>query len=287
MGFRCQPVGALSRIYCKILALVELSRPYNCLIAASGTYVGYWLLAPPDARAWLAFAVVFLLCAGGNAINDYFDRNIDLKTKPHRPIPSGRISSGTALAYSFLLFSLSILIAMRINFQVFALAGASTVLLAFYSGVLKRWKLAGNFVVSLVVAMTFIFSEAASGIQGITRILAYCAFSSNIAREIIKDISDIRAREQNSLPKLIGRKPSAMFAMFWLALAMLVGLVTALNLRSVWFTLFMLGGYASFITAMIRLFVRQDYMSSVAAQNLIKVGMILVLVAFVSEKLLG
>lgn len=277
-------VGAFYR---KILALIELSRVYNCLIAASATYVGYWLLAPPDSKAWLAFAVVFLLCAGGNAINDYFDRSIDLKTKPHRPIPSGRISPGTALAYSLLLFSLSILISMKINFQVFALASASTVLLAFYSGVLKGWKLAGNVVVSLLVASAFIFSEAASGIQGITRILAYCAFSSNMAREIVKDIADIRAREQNSLPKLIGRKSSAMLAMFWLALAMLIGLVAALNLRSVWFTLFMLGGYASFISAMIKLFIKQDYMSSVAAQNQMKVGMILVLVAFVSEKLLG
>lgn len=37
------------------------------------------------------------LYLGGMALNDWADREVDARERPHRPIPSGRVSAGTAL----------------------------------------------------------------------------------------------------------------------------------------------------------------------------------------------
>lgn len=269
------------------LGFLELARPINCLMAAAATYIGYWLLARPDGRAVLAFVSVFFICAGGNTINDYFDRKIDRKDKPHRPIPSGRIKPSHALFYSVLHFAVGLFVALKINAYAFGIALTSSILLVLYSWSLKKHKAIGNAVVSVLVAMVFLFSQAAAGTQGITMLLAYAAFSSNMAREIAKDLEDIRAREQNTLPKMIGRRSSAGFAIFWLALSMLIGLTAAVGVRSNLFSLLMLAGYASFAYAMMRLFAGQDRPSSFMAQTFIKLGMVLILAAFVAVKIIG
>lgn len=264
---------------------MELARPMNCLIAAAATYIGYWLLARPDARALLAFISVFFICAAGNTINDYFDRKIDSRSKPHRPVPSGRIMPGHALFYSLLHFAVGLLVALKINSYAFAVALASSVLLVIYSWLLKSWKLIGNAVVSLLVASVFLFSEAAAGTRGITTLLAYSAFLLNMAREVVKDIEDIKARESNTLPKLLGRKGAAFAAMALIVLTMLVSFAAIIDMHSVLFFVIMLAAYSFFVKSIMVLF-RQDYRSAISAQNLIKIGMVLVLLAFVAEKII-
>ncbi|MDN3481329.1 UbiA family prenyltransferase [Arthrobacter sp. APC 3897] len=48
-------------------------------------------------RLWMPLASAFLY-AGGMALNDYADRDIDARERPQRPIPSGRVSPRNALA---------------------------------------------------------------------------------------------------------------------------------------------------------------------------------------------
>lgn len=50
------------------------------------------------ARQWLLPAASVLLYSGGMALNDYADRELDAEERPERPIPSGRVSAGEALA---------------------------------------------------------------------------------------------------------------------------------------------------------------------------------------------
>jgi hypothetical protein len=49
-------------------------------------------------RRWLLPAASVLLYSGGMALNDYADRALDAEERPERPIPSGRVSAGQALA---------------------------------------------------------------------------------------------------------------------------------------------------------------------------------------------
>ncbi|MCQ2001121.1 SCO3242 family prenyltransferase [Arthrobacter zhaoxinii] len=48
-------------------------------------------------RMWMPLASACLY-AGGMALNDYADRDVDARERPQRPLPSGRVSAGSALA---------------------------------------------------------------------------------------------------------------------------------------------------------------------------------------------
>jgi 4-hydroxybenzoate polyprenyltransferase len=93
----------------KLLAYAQLLRIPNVFtafadIAMAACAAGY-LLDQPFVFAALLAASGCLYC-GGMVLNDYFDRHEDAKTRPFRPIPSGRICHKRALVYgSVLLFS--------------------------------------------------------------------------------------------------------------------------------------------------------------------------------------
>ncbi|MEW6582528.1 MAG: UbiA family prenyltransferase, partial [Actinomycetota bacterium] len=69
-----------------------LTVPGDVLIGAS-VAAGRRPGARDGARA-LASCLVYL---GGMALNDWADREVDARERPHRPIPSGRIGAGAAL----------------------------------------------------------------------------------------------------------------------------------------------------------------------------------------------
>ncbi|MEU4791175.1 UbiA family prenyltransferase [Micromonospora tulbaghiae] len=80
-------------------AHVETWRPYTLwyvgLVGLAGAAVAGgrrdpWLLL----SAWAAPTAGWL---GGHYLGDYFDRDLDAGSKPHRPIPSSRLGAGTAL----------------------------------------------------------------------------------------------------------------------------------------------------------------------------------------------
>lgn len=75
---------------------------FACGVVSSGAAVG-------DRPGRLALGVVVagpLVCAASQAVNDWFDREVDAINEPHRPIPSGRLPGrwglGVALAWTAL-----------------------------------------------------------------------------------------------------------------------------------------------------------------------------------------
>ncbi|MDB2239707.1 UbiA family prenyltransferase, partial [Halorubrum ezzemoulense] len=89
---------------------VELARLRNCVAAGGLTATGAFVAggggaALPTARA--AATPVFAVAAG-NAINEYFDREIDAVNSPGRPIPRGAVSPRTALATAALWFAVAV-----------------------------------------------------------------------------------------------------------------------------------------------------------------------------------
>lgn len=85
---------------------MELLRPANVVTAAADVLAGCAAaqLASGDAHVlpWL-LASTCCLYAGGIVLNDFFDRNLDAIERPERPIPSGRVTAGTAAAIGFVL----------------------------------------------------------------------------------------------------------------------------------------------------------------------------------------
>ena len=109
-----------------IIAWLRLLRAGNCAIIALATYTGYLVGGGTyTTEAFLLALSAFLISAGGNAINDYFDAEIDAVNKPWRPIPSGIISRETALAASILAF----LAGTALGFYVSPASGSSQPLL--------------------------------------------------------------------------------------------------------------------------------------------------------------
>jgi 4-hydroxybenzoate polyprenyltransferase len=83
------------------------------------------------------FAASSCLYLAGMALNDFFDREIDAKERPHRPIPSGRISPRAALTLGSALLALGLASACAAGIVSATIAGALAGLVLAYDGALK------------------------------------------------------------------------------------------------------------------------------------------------------
>jgi chlorophyll synthase len=74
-----------------------------------------------------------LLCAASQAVNDWFDRDVDAINEPQRPIPSGRIPGRWGLYIAFLWTGLSLAVASLLGPWVFIAAVVGVALAWAYS----------------------------------------------------------------------------------------------------------------------------------------------------------
>lgn len=174
-------------------ALVDLARPGNLLMAAIGALVGALVAAGPG--QWLAVGLAAgataLVTAGGNALNDVVDREIDRRAHPERPIPSGRLDPQAASWFGAVCFLAAIGLAWPVNVRLLALVLAAEGLLVGYELVWKARGLVGNLVVAALVGATFVAGALAVGDLTLpVGFLAGLAFLANVAREAWKDIED-------------------------------------------------------------------------------------------------
>jgi len=97
----------------RLLAYAQLFRLPNLFTAAAGVTMGYLVvhtsLAPAGMFVCL-LAASCLLYTAGMVLNDVYDLEIDARDRPHRPLPSGRISPTWAkwLGYEMLLLGLAL-----------------------------------------------------------------------------------------------------------------------------------------------------------------------------------
>ncbi len=196
----------------------EILRPFNCMMAAAAAIIGLAIAGGLElVAAALIFLTVFLITGGGNAINDYYDREIDAINRPKRPIPSGRISSRAAFNYSLALFVAGCLFAGLVNQICLAVAAFNSVLLFLYARNLKATPLAGNICVAFLTGSAFLFGGAAAGGEGLlaNQVPFLLSFLVSMSREIAKDIEDMagdRAGGARTLPILAGERAAAALA---------------------------------------------------------------------------
>lgn len=91
-------------------AYLTLLRPANVATALADVLAGFAVagLANRAALPWLLVATACLY-GGGVVLNDYFDRDIDSRERPERPIPSGRVPAAHAAALGGLLLASGVL----------------------------------------------------------------------------------------------------------------------------------------------------------------------------------
>lgn len=114
-------------------AYLALLRPPNLVTAAADVLAGFAIAgrANPPALAWLVAAAIGLY-GGGVVLNDFFDRRLDARERPERPIPSGRVPAPRAAAIGALLLLAGVVAATIASRTAGAIAGAIAVLAVVY-----------------------------------------------------------------------------------------------------------------------------------------------------------
>ena len=90
--------GGGSAVSARVGALVELVRLPAALTVPGDTLAGAAAAGRVDRRAAVLPLASVSLYWAGMALNDWADRDLDAVERPERPIPSGRVRPGTALA---------------------------------------------------------------------------------------------------------------------------------------------------------------------------------------------
>ncbi len=195
-----------------------ITRPANSVVAGLAAIVAYLIATGTLVYGViLLMAVVILVTAAGNVINDYFDAAIDAINRPERPIPSGSVGRNTALAYAGCLFVLGLIASWFTTPLCFGIALFNALLLVAYAARLKSTPFFGNVAVSYLAASIFLFGGAFAGWGYLITILpiAVITFLAMLARELLKDAEDIegdRAGGADTLPIRIGVQKTAIFA---------------------------------------------------------------------------
>ena len=191
---------------------LELTRPGNAVAAGGLTFVGAFVAGGLSAPAPTAFAVVATVLAtgGGNAINDYFDREIDAINRPDRPIPRGAVSPRGALLFSGLLFAVAVGLTLLLPLFAIAIALINLVALVAYTELFKGLPGVGNALVAYLTGSTFLYGGAAvEGNLSPVVVLFALAASATMAREVVKDVEDAagdRKEGLRTLPIVLGRR---------------------------------------------------------------------------------
>ncbi|MDB2261906.1 geranylgeranylglycerol-phosphate geranylgeranyltransferase [Halorubrum ezzemoulense] len=183
---------------------VELARLGNCVAAGGLTATGAFVAGAGGAAlpTALAAATTVFAVAAGNAINDYFDREIDAVNSPGRPIPRGAVSPRTALATAALWFAVAVAFAVRLPTLAIGIAAVNLVALVTYTSVFKGTPGLGNALVAYLVGSTFLFGGAAVGNPHAVLVLAALAGLSTFTREVIKDVEDVAGDREEGLATL-------------------------------------------------------------------------------------
>ena len=273
--------------------LLQLARPINCVMSALGVGIGGVVAA--RSGAWgefagplaLAGAAAASFTAGGNALNDLYDRETDRVNHPDRPLPSGSVTLREARAFTAAAFVVTAVLAALVNVFAFAVVILNIALMVLYEAALKAQGAPGNLVIAYLVGSLFLFagvsvfrSSTAPLVR--TSLLAALAFFTTVGREITKDIQDVRGDvDRRTLPRRIGIRPAGWAA----ALSFLVGVLLSLaplplHVLSVAYAALVIPADGMFIYAALH-----SAANPARSQCVAKYGMIVALAAFLAGAL--
>jgi geranylgeranylglycerol-phosphate geranylgeranyltransferase len=209
----------------KVPGIIRIMRPGNAVVAGLAAIIGFFIASGTFVSGvFLLMAIVFLVTAGGNTINDYFDAEIDRINRPDRPIPAGEVRPDLAWNAAFALFAAGVLLSVFTNFLCMGIAVFNSMLLALYAYRLKRSVFAGNVTVAYLSASIFLFGGAYLGPEGALRVapIAIITFFAMISRELLKAAEDLRgdaASGAATVPVRFGIRPTVLFSMLAAILA--------------------------------------------------------------------
>ena len=191
---------------------IALTRPGNVVLTAVAVVAGSFIAAGDNILDFqveiiIASLAAMMLVGGGNALNDYNDRESDKENHPNRPIPAGLINADETLVYSRILLSAGLLVVLfgLANKLPFIIALIGTITLISYENKLKALGLSGNMAVGFMSGAVFLYAGMVVNDPGPTLWMFGLAFLATVAREIVKDIQDLEGdTDRFTLPARIG-----------------------------------------------------------------------------------
>jgi geranylgeranylglycerol-phosphate geranylgeranyltransferase len=228
----------------KLGGLVEITRPVNsvmlglAIIVGAAVTGGASILGSP-LTLLLSFVTGFCMAGAAMAINDYYDREIDAVNEPGRPIPSGRVTPGEAVALTAALSIVGLGASYMISLSVTLVAAFSWVVMILYSAWGKRTGFPGNLMVSVCISLPFIFGGLITGSILSSLYFGLMAFLSNTGREVTKGIVDAegdRGAGVNTVAVSKGPRTASVVASAFYVVAVVSSLIPpALGLVSAWY----------------------------------------------------
>jgi len=259
MEYKMNKAGQSPKI--DIRAFLSIMRPQNCIIGGltviAGIAIAYstqWQNIGPGLSPILylfiyGYITYFLVAAGGNVVNDIFDIEVDKINRPHRALPSGRMTVKQAWWFVALLSVLGIIFAWLPGRPISALIVICFEIIGYaYAAKVKTLGIAGNFMVAFSFAFGLIYGSVAyaevvgtltvNPIPIPTWLFFFTAFLILQARETIKGAEDVegdKLRDVRTIARIYGYWPAAVVA----------GALNFLGVLS--YTLIWLWGYADML----------------------------------------
>ncbi len=224
-----------------------------------------------------------LIGAGGNIVNDYFDRFIDAINKPWRPIPSGRIRAKTALIVSVSLIMVGVALSILLNPYCFLVTIVASILLFEYSCWIKKTGFPGNIIIGLLSFLSILFGGLTSPNPSASLLPGLYAFLIILGREVFKGIEDLEGdRKYNIKTLAVVAGPKIAFlsgSIFLLIVVCISPLPYLLYKYNVYYLIAALVGVDLPIITSILLIAR-DYGSAWRATRILKIPLFMGLIAF-------
>ena len=218
----------------KLKAVWQLARLEHGLMIAVAILIGALIAGrglPPADKFLFAFLTALFLEAGTFALNDYFDLEVDRRNRRmDRPLVRGELNPSSAVYMYFILVPAGLAASFMVNMTCFEIAAINVVLATLYDVKLKETKVVGNFYIAFVMAIPFIFGATAvsPSIPFIIFLIAFIAFLSGVAREIMKDVMDFEgdaARRTKSFPTYLGKRGANAVASLFYILAVVLSFI--------------------------------------------------------------
>jgi heme O synthase-like polyprenyltransferase len=183
-------------------AYLQLLRPANIVTSLADVLAGAAIAYGADriAPAWLLVSTACLY-GGGVVLNDFFDRDLDARERPERPIPSGRVAPAHAAALGFALLAVGVFAAARVSTACALLAAVIAGLVLLYDAWAKRvW--AGPVVMGSCRAFNLLLGMAVvAGASGAHWPIALLTFAHIVA---VTTVSRGEVHGSSRVPAAIG-----------------------------------------------------------------------------------
>ena len=264
----------------KLLGAIRIGRPINAVMVFFAAIIGGLLAGLPIERTIIPALSAALISMGAQAVNDYFDVEIDRDRRRRRPLVEGILSLKEAKVVWISYFLLGLILAILASIYHFLVALLATFLAYLYSSRIQAKKYIGNIVVSFLVALSIVYGGIGGNVSN-TVLPAIIIFLVNWGREIYKDITDgnVDYPKKLSLFHVLGREWANFFASYLVFLGViLTPFPYIIGYVGIWYAWLM--GLASLIALLaVAKALKRDEES---AEKILKAGMIVALLALLA-----